>query len=98
MRWPAQTLTPGQKTNETKNLQKRQVLPARPPPNNRSVARKMFEGATLYSISNAKLNKTPSNAGFGSVPAISGSVAIGFVFCSGTGLVAYGHSPSNAGF
>ena len=37
------------KTNETKNLQKRQALPARPPPNK-------FEGATLYSINNAKLN------------------------------------------
>ena len=36
------------KTNETKNFQTRQVLPARPPPNK-------FEGATPYSISNAKL-------------------------------------------
>ena len=49
------------KTNETKNLQKRQALSARPPPNK-------FEGATLYTINmdtyasnrrNAKLNKTP---------------------------------------
>jgi len=31
------------KIKETKNLQKRQVLPARPPPNK-------FEGATLYAI------------------------------------------------
>ncbi len=31
------------------NLQKRQLLPAKPPPNK-------FEGATLYSINNAKLN------------------------------------------
>ncbi len=37
------------KTNETKNLQKRQILSARPPPNK-------FEGATLYSISNATLD------------------------------------------
>ena len=31
------------------NLRKRQLLPAKPPPNK-------FEGATLYSINNAKLN------------------------------------------
>jgi len=37
------------KTNEIKILQKTQALPARPPPNK-------FEGATLYSINNAKLN------------------------------------------
>ncbi len=38
------------KTNETKNLQKKQALAARPPPNK-------LEGATVYSIKNTKLNK-----------------------------------------
>ena len=37
------------KTNGTKNLQKKQTSPTRPPPNK-------FEGATLYFINNTKLN------------------------------------------
>jgi len=46
------------KTDETKDLQKRQALPARPPPNKSVDAAPddAFEGATLYSIKNAKLN------------------------------------------